>query len=333
MCADKTLTVRATDELAEISVLDSNFDRVARGVGELKQSRPAGLYKVVARVGPVVVEQLISLDQDRELSFAAPDIPSPIPLETSSHGHDYQRDAAMRVCATPRDVFGEGASLFIFVRETAIEGPRDNPAAGLSLLDEKGAVLCKIEDRAEVNVDHAAWAGWRADVAPGSYRVRLELPNHRAFERALVATPQKQTQLFMVQRDYGLPGIEAYRAADLAGGTVAISLSYGFYPQDHRARLTELASYALMQTRHVLSDALLKRLLNEQFDDPMLGLLGAHLMRRDHPGDVRLLEIVTDNLRKLLGEDHPDVQALWLRRSTRGNMKEIRLKTDRKSTR
>jgi hypothetical protein len=327
MCADKTLTVHVTDDLAEISVLNSNFDRVARSVGGLEESLPAGIYKVVVRVGPVVTDQLVSLDQDRQLSIAAPDIPSPIPLETSSHGHDYQRAAAIRVSTARGDIFGEGASLFIFVRETATDGPRDNPAAGLSLLDENGAVLRKIADRADVNVDRAPWAGWRADVSPGAYRVRLELPNHRAFERALVATRGKQTQLFMVPRDYGLPNIEAHRAADLAGGTVAVSLSDGFYPQDHRARLTELASYALMQTRHILSDALLKRLLDEKFDEPMLGLLGAHLMLRDHPGDARLFEIVTDNLRKLLGEDHPDVQALWLRRSNRGNMKEIRVKT------
>jgi len=143
----------------------------------------------------------------------------------------------------------------------------------------------------------------------------------------LVATAGKQTQLFMLQRDYGLPLSEVHRAADLAGGTVAISVLHGFDPNAQHARATELAAYALAQKRRVLSNDLINALLDNKFVDPMQGLLGAHLLLRDHPEDAGSFETVTDNLVKLLGQDHPDVQALWLRRANRGGTKEIRLRT------
>ncbi|MBV8824836.1 MAG: hypothetical protein JO084_06475 [Bradyrhizobiaceae bacterium] len=329
MSADKTLIVQAADEVAEISVLNSTFDPVARGVGRLQQALPTGVYKVTVRVGPVVEEQLVSLDEDRTVQIAAPEIPSPIPFASSTHSHSSQRQVAISASSRPRDVFGHGASIFIFARETTSEddASQRNPAAGLSLLDENGQLLCDIEERANIGSDGAPCAGWRADVSPGAYRIRLDLPNHTSFERALVATGGKQTQLFMFERDYGLPQAETHRAADLAGGTVVICASDRFDPSDERARLTELAAYALVQKRRVLSDGLTNRLLDGKFEDPMQGLLGAHIILRDRPEDTHLFEVVTDNLKRLLGQDHPDVQALWLRRRNRGDVTEIRLRT------
>jgi hypothetical protein len=323
------LTVTAGDQLAEISVINGILNPVAKSVGRLSKTLPGGLYKVFVRVGCNLDEQLVSLDQDRELRFGAPDIPSPIPLASSSKSHEYHRTAAMEAAATVRDTFGAGASILVFAREWSpgSAGSRDNPVAGLQFLDEHENVLTSIEERADVRCDNDPSAGWRCDVTPGPYRLRLDLPDGTSNERALYAAPQTQTQIFLLQRDYRLRDGTKKRRADLAGGTVAISTDFGFDPYSQRTRLSELACYALTQTHHILSDSLLSEVLEEKFDNPMLGLLGAHLVLRDHPQDARLFQVVTDNLLRLLGPDHPDLQALWLRREQRGVLKEPQLRT------
>ena len=69
----------------------------------------------------------------------------------------------------------------------------------------------------------------------------------------------------------------------MSGSAIAISLDHQFSPKRQRTRLAEIARYALTQSRRILSDGLLRELLDEKFDDPMLGLLGAHLLLRDKP--------------------------------------------------
>ncbi len=57
--SESRLTVRVPDGAAEISVLDSGFNTVAKSVGGLEETLPRGLYKIRLRVGPSLHEQLI----------------------------------------------------------------------------------------------------------------------------------------------------------------------------------------------------------------------------------------------------------------------------------
>jgi len=326
-----TLTVLAADETAEIAVLDGGLRSVAKGIGKVQQSLPAGLYKVRVRVGPTLVEQLVSLDQDRQIEFPQASIPSPIPLERTSRGNTDHTAAAIKASQTVRDVFGAGASVLIFAREQSRSGSelkhKDNPATGLTLLTESGQELANVERRAEVNLDGDPCAGWRAEIDPGPYRLRLARKDGSTIERALFAGPQAQIQIFLLQCDYPLPDGSVQRIPDMSGSAIAISPNYQFSPQRQRTRLAEIARYALTQSRRILSDGLLRDLLDEKFDDPMLGLLGAHLLLRDKPADARLFRIVTDNLLRLLGPNHPDLRALWLRREPADSAVDARLES------
>jgi hypothetical protein len=127
-----------------------------------------------------------------------------------------------------------------------------------------------------------------------------------------------QVQVFLQVSDYLLTDGTTQRVCDMSGAAIAISPEQVFQPQRERTRLAELARYALTQSRRILSDGLLNDLLDEKFDDPMLGLFGAHLLLRDKPEDTRLFRVVTDNLLRLLGPNHPDVRALWRRREGGG---------------
>jgi hypothetical protein len=319
--SSKTLTVLAEDEVAEITVLDGDQRTVAKGLVRLEQELPAGLYKVRVRVGPTLAEKLVSLDENRQVLFPPADIPSPIPLERTARRNEAHTAAAIEASQKPLDNFGTGASILIFTREPPRSesarptSPQQNPATGLSLLTESGQILADIEQRATVQAEGHPYAGWRGNVNPGAYRLRLERKDGTAIERAIYVSPYTQVQVFLQVTDYLLNDGSTQRIADISGSAIVISPEQEFGPQRQRMRLAELARYALTQTRRILSDGLLGELLDEKFDDPMLGLLGAHLLLRDKPDDRQQFVIVMNNLLRLLGPDHPDVRALWRRRA------------------
>ena len=311
------LTVNAADASAEISVLDGCLNRVARGIGRLEQDLAPGLYKVRVRVGPTVEDELVSLDQDRTVTKKPTAFPSAIPLTGTSRTHEYHMGAAIDASRTPRDALGRGGSVMVFAREwtgqQAKASPQPaNPADGLTFLSESAGAV-DIATRADLRTQGDASAGWRADVDPGPYRLRLTLSDGTAFERALYVSPGQQTQVFLMRADYALADGGVERRADLAGGGVVISPSQVFQPDDGRTRLAELARYALAQKRRALSDEVINDILDEKGEDPMLGLLGAHLLLRDEPENHSFFETVIGNLLRLLGPEHPDVHALRLR--------------------
>ena len=83
-----------------------------------------------------------------------------------------------------------------------------------------------------------------------------------------------------------------------------------------------VARYALTNHRPVAA-GIYKVLLKLKFRDPILGLLGAHLLLRDKPDQVALRKTVMGNLRRMLGADHPDVQALELHGSNAASVRRL----------
>jgi hypothetical protein len=79
--------------------------------------------------------------------------------------------------------------------------------------------------------------------------------------------------------------------------------------QEHM-RLSELAKSGLIERRQVMSNEVYQ-MIAEKFEDPMLGILGGHLLLLDKERDTELLRTMVTNLRRLVGR-HPDVEALAL---------------------
>lgn len=314
MSQSNTLTV-STGPLAEISVLDGSMNTVAQAVGDLSSELTPGLYKVRVRNGPGVEERLVSLDRDVSVDIPPPPIFSPIPLAGTARTDGFDMRRAMAASAEPTYGFGSGSGLFVFCRDwnPSPQPIPANPATGLSLADEAGHMLVDLGSLYGRNADDRCVA-MCATAAPGSYRLRLKHADGAVSERALFASPRCQTQIFLVLTPER-SGTEI-RLPDIAGGAVTISPRFEFDGHDRRTELAETARYALAQKRKVLSDQLRSEIVNEKFDDPMLGLLGAHLLLRDQPENDFLFETVTRNLLRLLGPDHPDLRALCLRRAT-----------------
>jgi hypothetical protein len=310
MSASKhTLTVSAADDFAEISILDAHLNQVASGVNRLEQELSEGLYKVRVKVGPTTSERLVSLDRSKEEAFEYQQFPSPIPLSGTSRADSALAEAAHRASLQPRRLNGDGAQIFIFIRPASEkEQPGGaNAAAGLLLLSESGVSLAPLESSALVD-ERTSSAGCCFDLTPGRYRLQLKRSDGKLTERTLVAVRDWQTQAFMLLREVR----DDYRA-DLANSTVAMARRHPFQPDNDLTRLSELAQYALTQDRKVLSPQVREDLIEDKFENPMLGLFGAHLVLRDAPEDQVLFTEVMRNLTRLMGPDHPDIQALSLR--------------------
>jgi hypothetical protein len=327
------LEVRTKDEATEIYVIDGQFHLVDRGLGTLKTELTPGIYKVKVRAGFTDREDIVVLrPTDKEVikEFPHLEFSSPVPLNDTARTHEYHIIAAASECKTPHVTVGHGSQVYIFVRDWTPSsrstgslpplGPQ-HPARGLTLTDEQGAIVADCEKQSKTNLTEAQaqpgvdpWAACNVQLDPGLYRLKLEIPSGTV-EQAIVAVKDWQTQVFLLQRNYGPASNPDERRADLSGGSILLSklsIPSQFDPSSEQIRLTELARLGLTNQRQVLPKELLGQMLWAKYDNPMLGIYGAHLMLLGSEPDLNLLRTVVTNLRGLLGS-HPDVEALALR--------------------
>jgi hypothetical protein len=322
------LTVQTGDEAAEIFIIDSQFHRVARGVGEeVEFPLPRGLYTVKVRTGVECREKLIILSKDDHIPFDPIEFASPAPLEGTAKTHEFHASNADTYSHSVNETRGQGSQIYVFARDWTAPGPSPlsltslHPARGLTLRDRHGEVLVDFAGPSwPQNLEGEPWAACNTEVDPGTYRLSLKLASNDVLEQTIVASSGWQTQIFLLQREYGFK--ESDRRADLSNASIFMSrLGSGFHPQklSYEApdqvdfRLTEMARQGLINERQVLTDEVVRRMLDEKFSNPMLGIYGAHLLLLREEPDRETLRLVLANLRKLLGGSHPDVEALALK--------------------
>lgn len=310
------LTAEALDNAAEIFLIDSKLEMVARGIGRLDTFQPPGVYKLKLRAGQATREELVVLAKEpvhRVLGHLR--IPSAAPLDQTAQSHEYHQEAALQESRKARVALGAGASVFVFARDWTPQGmpPHSghHPAETLALHAPDRTLLVDFEQKSAVELKKDPWAACRIDLAPGPYRLAVTAASGEVFEMAVIALPGWQTQIFLLQRDDSRWG--RGRRPDLASASVAMSRSQEFSKDAPENRLAELARLALVDGRQVISEEL-NQILHGKFDNPMLGIIGGHLLVRQKKPDLKLLRIVVDNLRLGVFNNvpHPDVEALSL---------------------
>jgi len=322
------LSVRAGHPATEIVVLDHQLTLVARGVGSLVVDEPAGVYKVKARLARAEREIIIALEGDRDVVVDLRPSSSPVPIS--------QTDAPVLHWAVARDQsrqthaqLGEGASLFFMWRE-ASAGPGDAP------WPMEGAALCDVEGRALMALDSSKfprgeasdvtrWSAATVGVRPGAFILRQRNPCGDDVEQAVIAVDGWQTQLFRV-REYGRPG-EGSSGGSHAQTRDTVSLLMGrggFDPESDEVRLADIMRVALTDDRSVVSSELRDAFVHK-LQNPLLGIMAAHVLdgtferRQTEQGSVpapsldrESFDQIITMLRTLVGDDHPDVEALSL---------------------
>lgn len=317
------------DPAVEITVIDHNFAGVERGIGKLITRLPAGLFKLRVRTGRNIEDTVLLLDRD--MASLTDNINAPVramvaPISGTTTAHEYHAGAvdelAVRSEAERTKSVGETSGISLLVRMFSAEGASDAAMAPwdkVRIVDARGNdVLVADQDvRAEVGQDPFALAA--TAVAPGQYLLRHIL------DGADVTNPTAQDEVVLEQSLIVPVGwnLEVHVLRRVVDGKADIrprialhTVRQGQIIGEEERGLLEIARIALADERPVLGIEL-EQLLIRKFDNPIAGILGAHLLilgqengQMFEPG---LLNTIVRNLRISMGDDHPDVEALSLR--------------------
>jgi len=310
-------------------------------------SLPAGIYKIRSRAGRQEQEQIVLVDRTQTISLASePEFVSPAPLLGTSRTHEAHMDAAERLSREIHARAGSGAQVFLCARwwtssRKAGATVLEHPGAGITLSYWDGTPIAVLES---VGVSDATagdpFVGRNIELDPGAYILRRPGPAGAILEQTIVASRDWQTQVFLLKRETeSRSGDAGTDPAALHVDDVSVLMTRGGFDRGREdMRLAELARLALADERRILSQDL-RQMAEGKFENPMLGIFAAHILdlslgrqlqddsareraaveQRPAPAvlETRMnasdLNVLVDNLRMLVGYDHPDVEALSLR--------------------
>jgi hypothetical protein len=334
------LRVSVGSPFAEVFLINHAFALVARSVGDFDATVEPGVYTVKVQLGNEVVERLIALFADVSLEFSGElRVASPAPLEATLRTHEFHAEHAASSSGTnwrghksqPALSAGSGAEIFLMARRWSSSEQGENPQAAASGTVPK---LCLLRPDGELILD-LAYAGEgrghgfdpflsrRVAVDPGAYLLRWQADAGVLAEQSVHAISDWQTQVFLLE--------DASGEAERRQLTILMGRPGDFRPDDPMLLQVEEARLALAHERKVASERV-DEWLFAKFENPMLGLFGAHLMliardalqkserQRQETEDKRVpapvrfdqgvFNHMVHNLSDLLGPEHPDVAAL-----------------------
>ena len=326
-----TFEVVAADEAAEIYLIDGDFRLVDKGVGRKTFTVLPGIYKVKNRSGQTTAERLVVVQAGMPPVRLDPvAISSAMPLEHSARTHEYHMSAAAGADSAPALQHGAGSNIVIVARQWTSRNPLPspnplNPARGLALLEKSGTLIADVATLARVQATADPIATFNVELAPGSYRLSLLRADGRRVEQTLIASPNWQTQVYLLVE--GIVENEAARV-DLVNGAITLRRPTDpFTADDASLRAEEIARGILRGPHKILSDEMRAQFTSADAS-PMLALVGAHLLIREAndererlqrepdatstvvDGNRAALRTIVDNLRGVLGDSHPDVEAV-----------------------
>lgn len=322
------LVANAGHPTAEIMLFDGNFAAVAHAVGVLDVQVAPGLYELQYKAGRSVQEQTVRVRGTAECIVPVPQLSTrttALPQRTTDDGRKLMQwvaDVSQQVHTAP----GQGSELFIFSRLLGKEDPSTHVGIfDVQVKDSNGLVIADFGKDAGWYKEGAGARAHTIAVVPGTYVLSAAAGSLGRLEQAVHAVAGWQTQVLLTPTDYGTEG---FKGADLRRGAVLMSLQGRGCSIDASAvdwveaakvalfARTPAAPIAALRDAVAEADAVpqsegtsVDRLLAEKFTNPMLGILGGHLLLLEAKVDIDLLQKVVRNLERLV-PGHPDVAAL-----------------------
>ncbi|CAK8717737.1 Carboxypeptidase regulatory-like domain-containing protein [Candidatus Electrothrix gigas] len=314
------LVVRAYDRCSEVFLVNSDFQRIAAGIGELEAVVSPGIYKARFRIGQKQVDQLVEVARESperatlEICGDPVDFSSPVPLAGIGAGQDIQevhRKAAEKFSQLAvSEQKGAGSWLFLFIRE--ITDSAAVPWAGITLHDLDGALIA--EPNQGICDQENGYFALHLEVDPGTYRLRVEEEPGEFYEMFVQTEAGWQTQVFAVSEQAWLPDIQAHRAALSSAAVLMAEAGQGFTAKDEVARQVELLRLGLLHRRKVVTETFVADLLQQESLhslNPLQVILLAHSLAEQGKLDTALLTTLLKKLPANFAE-HADIQALML---------------------
>jgi hypothetical protein len=314
------LVVRAYDRCSEVFLVNSDFQRIAAGIGELEAVVSPGIYKARFRIGQKQVDQLVEVARESperatlEICGDPVDFSSPVPLAGIGAGQDIQevhRKAAEKFSQLAvSEQKGAGSWLFLFIRE--ITDSAAVPWAGITLHDLDGALIA--EPNQGICDQENGYFALHLELDPGTYRLRVEEEPGEFYEMFVQTEAGWQTQVFAVSEQAWLPDIQAHRAALSSAAVLMAEAGQGFTAKDEVARQVELLRLGLLHRRKVVTETFVADLLQQESLhslNPLQVILLAHSLAEQGKLDTALLTTLLKKLPANFAE-HADIQALML---------------------
>jgi hypothetical protein len=314
------LFVEGPSTAAELVVLDGALNRVARTVGKFQGNVEPGLYRVTARLGNAAEQKHLEIKRGQHAAIRANEwsvqFAASMPLEgtfTSRETHQAPAQEWSRKLTFP-DSRGEGR-LFIFARRVSTHGKKQQPPhedrwKDMALLEGTGGEITRFAKSDVASNPRDFWIAFTGDLQEGAYRLRLQGADangeRRPIELPLWLTARYETQVFVTWIDPSPMPVIGLSMPRKGKGFVAFDSD-----RQHEARIAELALGGLQRRKNLLSGRDLNILLFGKFENPWLGIIGAHCVMLDGEPKPGTLRTICRNLTIMLG-DHPDVLALRL---------------------
>ena len=267
---------------------------------------PRGLYLVRGSLGDQRAEKVVILN-------AATNLDAPIParytsaayqgVDSSHEYYSYTAAEMSRSVTTTQlaDDTSKVASLFLFFRAWDRESYQQGKttleeAANRWFLQSPRGTWFEVAKIARFHPD-----GWLACTIPAESGTYLLHDLHEPYRTTLIQLyPGWQTQLFLTfDKQLRYDTLRIFLSA----------VSRGFEPDDNWARAVDLALSVLIRGQGAIPLDARQILLEGKFENPMLGLIVAWLLLREADVPQQLVDLVLDNLDRLLPQS-PDVQAL-----------------------
>ncbi|HQR70915.1 MAG TPA: hypothetical protein PLE54_09960 [Burkholderiaceae bacterium] len=319
------LNLTSSETGAQIYVIDNTFALADGGPAPLSPRLPFGLFKLKTKLPRAPsAQQVIMLDGTDATSGAMPaqTVPGPEPIAVppvlgTSTSHEYHWSARVdaiglaNVTALAQD---EGV-LVVMARTFSGRGGEERgtntePWRGFSIADAAGATVMDLETDSVHQSGGDPLATLVRKLKAGSYFLRHRLDSGTLLEQSLIVCPGYRHEVYVLRRM--LPGED--KLAERPRVSIVMR-RHGEPVVPEEDRMIETARLALADERRILNAELEDRLLRN-FDSPMAGLIGGHLLLverdRDPYRDISLLGAAVDKLQAMIGSGHPDVAALAL---------------------
>ncbi len=331
--SDVLLNVLAADQTSEVIVVDSDFRVLARGIQGVQLQVPPGIYRAKLRVGDQQSDKLFSVEVNEPnnlkiVQLDALEFSSPIPLQKTSTSREFHQGAICNATAAGAATaqLGQGAEILVFLRDPSLvyfelkpdetETYRKN-FEGFVLSNLDGSDPHPLETIGLLDATHGYLIA-SATVNPGTYILSRVSSEHERLCLPLVVPAAWSLQVFVTMSPAGDSAIA--RLADFDGAAMVLDKpNTTFSPDRPDLRVLEVARQALARGRNVVDNYSLAELLSGKYQNPMMGLLAAHLLLLAKTPDLTLAEKVITNTGNLIGADYPDLLVLsWKLTQLRG---------------
>lgn len=298
---------------SKITVYDGWDEIKCDDYGQVESSLPAGLYTVRVERGGEMKEESIRHTGPTDVSIHEPKRYSALPSFDTVTTHEYyevpSRQWSMQDTSTAIGKVGSKPErLFIFIRAISKERYKQQDLGnGLSLWNLARRELLDFNQSVTKRDEEYGWLAFSAPAERGGYILKYSGDPPR--EMPVYVYKDWDTQIFVTY--HGRPLLES-------ASILMPHKGVGFCPDDRIAQAVDAALSGLQNRLNLMPMSGMKKLIYEKFDNPMLGILGAHLLLQQKDVNPNTISFVLGNLNNLL-TDSPDVQALRVINAKRFN--------------